>query len=320
VSVAGNSLLEQIDQAVERIAPHARVTPLEPSSVLQDQEVYLKCEHLQHTGSFKFRGALNRILALTDEERSRGVIAASSGNHGQGVALAGRIAGAQCTVYVPDDVVAVKRKAIERLGATVVEVPGGGLQAELRARDVARSSGCVFVSPYNDELVVAGQGTIGVELYEQLPDVDAVFISVGGGGLISGIGSYLKSQRPDIKIFGCWPENSPVMLECMKRGAVWDVPEFPTISDGTAGGIEANAITLDLCQQVIDEHVLVSESEIIRAMSALAERDRFIVEGAAGVALAGCLQFAEQRNGRRSTVVLCGRNIDFEKFTEAVQR
>lgn len=309
-----NDLPAAIAQARSSLSPHILHTPTTRALWRQDFELHLKCEHLQHTGSFKLRGALNRMQNLTEAERGGGVVAASTGNHGQGVAMAGRALSVPVTVYVPESAAPVKIAPMRAMGAEVVAVPGDGLAAELAARAAAETSGQVFVSPYNDPLVVAGQGTIGMELDEAIPALDAVFVSVGGGGLISGIAAWLKHRQPGIRVYGCWPENAPTMARCLERGEIHEVVETVTLSDGTAGGVEPGAITFESCQALIDEQVFVSEAEIAAAMATLAREERWIVEGSAGVALAGCLQHAALLGGRSVAVVLCGRNIDLDRF------
>lgn len=313
-----DDLPQAIEQAQAAIAAHVLHTPTTRALWQQDFELFLKCEHLQHTGSFKLRGAVNRLQHLTSQERARGVVAASTGNHGQGVARAAGALGVEATVYVPEAAAPVKIEPMRALGAKVMAVPGDGLAAELAARAAAESSCQVFVSPYNDPLVVAGQGTIGLEIDAALPELDAVFVSVGGGGLISGIGAWLKHRQPDIRIYGCWPENAPTMARCLERGEIFEVAESATLSDGTAGGVEPDAITFDSCRTWVDEHVFVSEAEIGAALATLASEERWIVEGAAGVALAGCLQRTSALTGQRVAVVLCGRNIDFARFLAAI--
>ncbi len=306
-----------IAAARPRLSPHIVETPATRALWRDDIELYLKCEHLQHTGSFKLRGALNRLLNLTEAQRAAGVVAASTGNHGQGVALAGRITGTAARVFVPATTAAVKLAAMRAMGAEIVTVDGDGLAAELAARAAAERSGQVFVSPYNDPLIVAGQGTIGLELSEQVPDLDAVFIATGGGGMAAGVAAALKARQPRAQVYGCWPENAPALHRCLEAGRIMEVAETATISDGTAGGVEPGAITFELCRELIDVHVLVSETAIGSAMRLLAEQERWIVEGAAGVALAGCLDQAAALAGQRVAVVLCGRNIDFTRFLEA---
>lgn len=315
-------LYEEILDADDRIGPHVERTPLTKALLLSKRigaNVFLKCEHLQKTGSFKFRGALNKVLLLTDEEKRRGVIAASTGNHGQGVALASQITGTEATIYVPEDSSPIKLTKIEALGANVKTCAGDCLQAEVLARQEATAQEKIFISPYNDPFVIAGQGTIGVELYKQCPTLDAVFVSVGGGGLISGIASYFKKVNPKIRIIGCWPENAPAMYKCIKAGRIIDVPEKATLSDGTAGGVEEGSITFNYCRDLIDDCVLVSEVEIASAMRLIANEESWIIEGAAGVAVAAFLKQVKNLQGKNVAIILCGRNINFNKFLGAVQ-
>ena len=315
------SLFERITQAHAAIRPQVPVTPLERSSVLSARlgcEVLFKCEHLQPTGSFKVRGATNRIRLLAEEARRTGVITASTGNHGQAVARAGALAGVPVTVFVAASTVRSKVDAIRRLGATLAIIDGNPLDAELAARRSATEQGKTYVAPYNDPDVVAGQGTLGMELSEQAPQLDAVFISVGGGGLIGGVGTALKGLSPNTRVVGVWPENSPCMLRALEAGHLFEVPESATLSDGTAGGIEPGSITFPICQSVIDERITVTEQEIAAAMRDVAAADHWMVEGAAGVALAGLVKSAAAWQGRRVAVVLCGRNIALETFLGAI--
>lgn len=303
------------------LRPQVSITPLENSralSALFSCDLYLKCEHLQHTGSFKFRGASNKIRQLTQAQSSLGIITASSGNHGQGVALAGAMAGVPVTVYAAAGASSLKLDAIRNYGATVVTLQANALRVELAAAEAAKKTNKLFVSPYNDVDVIAGQGTIGLELNEQEPALDAVFVAVGGGGLISGIGAVMKQISPATRIIGCWPAASTAMYASLQAGEIVEPPEHETLSDGTAGGLEPGAITFPLCQQLIDDYVLVSEDEIKAAITALARYERWIVEGAAGVAMAAFMQQAGSWRGKRVAVVLCGRNIDLGKFIGAI--
>ena len=315
------SLFERIRQAHVAIRPQVPVTALERSSALSARlgcEVLLKCEHLQPTGSFKVRGATNKIRLLAQDARRAGVITASTGNHGQAVARAGTLAGVPVTVFVAASTVQSKMDAIRRLGAQLSIIDGNPLEAELAARRAAAEQGKTYVAPYNDLDVMAGQGTLGVELSEQAQELDAVFISVGGGGLIGGVGTALEHLNPNTRVVGVWPENSPCLLRALEAGRLFEVPESPTLSDGTAGGIEPGSVTFPICQSVIDTTLTVSESEIAAAMREVAAADHWIVEGAAGVALAGLIQAASAWQGRRVAVVLCGRNIALETFLGAI--
>lgn len=296
---------DRILAAHERIRSMVRETPVEQSSL----GAWLKLEHLQHTGSFKFRGASNKLSILTPEQSARGVIAASNGNHGLGVAAAAQARSIDAEVYVSAQVSPAKLRRMQDRGARVRSIGDNPLHAELAARRDAGEYGKVFISPYNDADVIAGQGTIGVELHRQLPELDAVFVAVGGGGLIGGIGAYLKSVSPQTEIVGCWPENSPVLRRCIEAGRVIDVPEQPTLSESTAGGLERESITLELCKNVIDRSVLVSEAEILAAMRLILETEHWLIEGAAAVAVAAFLKEAPRYAGKRAVVILCGRNV-----------
>ena len=261
------------NQRIKAVDGGARETTLEESGEFSDRTgatFLLKGEHLQRTGSFKMRGAMNKVLCLNEKDRKAGIIAASSGNHGIATAQAAKVCGVAVTIYLPESISVLKHTNIRRLGANTVLVAGNGIQAENAAHAAAQRGGKTYVSPYSDPDVIAGQGTVGLELAEKCPDLAAVYVSVGGGGLISGIGIYLKANRPDVEIIGCWPENAPAMHLCMKRGEVYNTPETYTLADGCAGSIEEGAITLPLCQQVIDRYLLLSEAEIASAMRDMA--------------------------------------------------
>jgi threonine dehydratase len=305
------------NQRIKAVVGGARETPLDESLKFSDRtgvSFLMKGEHLQRTGSFKMRGAMNKVLNLNERDRKNGIIAASSGNHGIAIAQAAKVGGVQAAIYLPETVSPLKHAKIKRLGANTVLVSGNGIQAEITARAIAQREGRAYVSPYSDRDIIAGQGTVGLELAEQCADLAAVYISVGGGGLISGIGAYLKTHRPDVEIIGCWPENAPAMRLCMERGAIYDTPETDTLADGCAGSIEEGAITFSLCQQVIDRQLLVSEAEIADAMRDMAATENFIIEGSAGVALAAGLKTAGDYLGRKIAVVICGRNIALDAF------
>ena len=306
-------LRDQIRAADVRIRPHVRETPVERSRALEgpDHAVYLKLENIQHTGSFKLRGAFNKLLCLTPEQRAGGVVAASSGNHGAAVAWAADALGIQVEVFVPEHASGPKIAAIRRLGATVTLFGTDGLDTELRAREVARERDCEYVSPYNDLEVVAGQGTLGSELRRQLPSLDAIFVAVGGGGLIGGVAADLKSQWPNALVVGCLPEASPVMARSVAAGRIVEMAGLPTLSDGTAGGIEAGSVTLPLCASLVDEWVTVTEDEIADAIGHCLTVEHVLVEGAAGVAVAGFRRLASRLRGV-SAIVLCGANVSAE--------
>jgi threonine dehydratase len=304
-------LASRVTEATERIRPAVIETPVEQIAGLipnTDTEIYFKLENLQQTGSFKLRGASNKILSLSREEGAKGVIAASNGNHGLGVAAAAKRAGISAEVYVSISVSPSKVRRIEDLGARIQRVGNDPLEAEVAARTAADSQGKVFISPYNDAQVMAGQGTIAVELLHQLPHFDAVFVAVGGGGLIGGIGACLKSASRHTEVVGCWPANSPVLYESIKAGRILDVPEEPTLSESTAGGLEPGSVTLDICSRVIDRSVLVSEDEILDAMRKVRALKGWVIEGAAAAAVAAFLKTAQTYFGKRVVVLICGGN------------
>ncbi len=299
-------------QAERRIRPLVRETPLDESPFFSQQtgaQVFLKLENLQYTGSFKLRGAANKLLALTADQRSRGIVAASSGNHGAAVAYAAQRLGVRALIFAPETASPIKLAAMQRYGAEVRTVGDDSLVSELAARAHAQAKNLAYISPYNDLDVIAGQGTVGIELARQMERLDALFVAVGGGGLIGGAAAALKTHYPELLVIGCQPENSCVMAASTGAGRILDLPSLPTLSDGTAGGIEADAITFDLCRQVVDDYVLVSEEEIAAAMRQVMESHHLLVEGAAGVAVAGLLKSAERVAGKRAAVVLCGANI-----------
>ena len=307
--------------AANRIEPHIRETPLDHSPFFSEQgdcNVYLKLENLQHTGSFKLRGAFNKILSLTPEERQAGCVAASSGNHGAAIAFAMKKLGVTGVIFVPEQTSSAKVNAIRQVGGDVRFFGTDGLDTENHARAYAVDNGMAYLSPYNDEQVIAGQGSCGVEIARQLSPVDAVFIAVGGGGLISGIGAFLKSVNPAVEIVSCQPEASQVMTESVKAGQIVDLPSEPTLSDGTAGGIEAGAITFEICRDVIDRYVIVSEEEIAESMRQFIDAHHMLAEGAAGVALAGFSKVAAEYQGKNVVIVVCGANISRDTLKKVI--
>jgi len=314
--------IKAADRRIKAVADGVLETPLDESDVLSERtgtSFLLKGEHLQTTGSFKLRGALNRVLLLNDEERKKGIVASSSGNHGIATAHAARVDGVDVTIYLPESVSLLKLAKMNRLGANTILVPGVYADCEKAARATVVSQGTTFFSPYSHPDAIAGQGTVGLELAAQCPDLAAVYASVSGGGLIGGIGTYLKAQRPDVEIIGCWAENASAMHQCLERGEIFDATVGQTLSDGTAGSIEEGAITFPICQQVVDRHVLVSEAEIASAMRDIAASERFIIEGSAGVAVAAALKTASDYRGRKVAVVICGRNIAMDTFRTVLE-
>ena len=313
--------------ADKRIRPYVRETPLQLARELSEStgsQVYLKLENLQETGAFKLRGAANKLLSLPEEESSRGIVTASTGNHALAVAtMAGKL-GIPVEIFVSEHIHPRKRARIDALKPRVRTVEGDALAAELAARRESERSGRPYVSPYNDSTVIEGQGTLAVEILRQLGQggggaLDAVFVAVGGGGLIGGMGLHFKAASPGTEVVGCWPENSPALHECLRAGAIVDVLEKPTWSTSTAGGVEPGAITLAICQRVVDRYVLVTEDEIVAAARRVHREDGQLIEGAAGVAVAAFLKDAVRYAGRTVVLLICGANAEpeFESLVTA---
>lgn len=296
---------------IYELARPTPVAPVEDDPRLHSLRAFLKLEHLQGTGSFKLRGATNKVFSLCSEEAAKGVVTSSTGNHALGVAAAARHRGIDAEVFVSRQISSKKSGLIEVCGARVRRTGDNPLQAELAARAAALSSGRAYISPYNDPEVIAGQGTIALELLRQVDSIDAIYVAVGGGGLIGGIGAYVKYVSPSTKIVGCWPENSRVMYECLRAGKVIDFPEQPTLSESTAGGIEPESITFELCRKVIDQCMHVSEWEILEAMR-WAHRHGWPIEGSAGVAIAGLFKDAPRQRDKTVVAILCGGNTSPE--------
>jgi threonine dehydratase len=310
-------MLPLIREAANRVYSVVRETPVVPlprdarmpghaQSPMTGQS-FAKLEQLQNTGSFKLRGATNKLMSLSPQEAAAGVITSSTGNHGLGVAAAAKVLGIDAEVFLSAQVTPAKQEKIRRLGARVRIVGENPLAAELAARESAAETGRSYVSPYNDPYVVAGQGTVAVELLRQLPDMDAIFVATGGGGLISGIGALLHSQAPRAEVVGCWPENSAVLYESIQAGRIIEAPEFPTLSESTAGGVEQGSITFELCREVMHHGVLVTEDEILRAMR-WGHAQGWAMEGAGGVALAAYFKEAARYANRKVVVLICGGN------------
>lgn len=316
--------LDAIVQAGDRLAQYPEGVVRTPCyrsqqlSALTGASVYLKCEHVQTTGSFKLRGALNRLALLKDSGAADEVIAASSGNHGIAVACAAKLTGLSARVFLPAKVATNKLKAIESLGARAIKVPGDALAAESAARRAAMLDDVPYVSPYNDADVIAGQATIGVEIAEQCPQLDSLMVAVGGGGLLSGCGQWLRARLPSVELIGIWPAAAPAMHVCLQHGAIVEVKEAPTLSDGTAGGVEPGAITFDRLRDLKIESILVEESGIADAMRWLFDHEHWVVEGSAALPVAAMMADPGRVAGKTVVVILCGRNVDSEQFLKIV--
>ena len=311
-----------VTQAYERIRPDIHRTPIEGSDDLGRRtgaKLHFKWENEQITGSFKLRGALNKLRSLTPLERKVGVVSASTGNHGLAISHASRLEGVDLVLFLPETVTEVKRRKIEAMGVNLRFFGDDCVKTEVHARGFAGESGRIYVSPYNDVDIVAGQGTIGVEVFEDLPDVQDIVVPVGGGGLIAGIGAYAKSVNPAIRIVGVEPRTSAFMKASIEAGTLVAFAEKPTYADALAGGIEAGSITFPLCQKYVDEWVLVEEGGIVEAMAAIHEAHGRTVEGAGAVALAGFLSNPARFADRNVVCVVSGGNIDPERFRAIIK-
>lgn len=312
------NLSKEVLKAEKRIRTYIRETPLEYSPYLSrigKCKVYLKLENIQLTGSFKARGAMNKVLSLPKNEE---VITASSGNHGLAVAYALQKLGGTGTIYLPTNTAQVKIDKLREYDIQLEFFGSDSVEAEILARETATRENKVFISPYNDLKIIGGQGTIAIELTQQLAKIDVIIVTVGGGGLISGIAGYMKELHPHIEIIGCLPLNSPVMYESVKAGKIVDMESKPTLSDGSAGGIEPNSITFELCQRHVDRYILVNEDEISNAIMFLLENHHLVVEGAAGVTVAAYLKEKNRFEGKNVVLIICGGNISTEQLKKII--
>lgn len=303
--------LADAEAAARRLASGARRTPLEFSAALSEAagvEVHLKLENLQRTGSFKLRGALNAVGLLATAERARGLVTASAGNHGLGVALAARLHGAQATVFVPAAGSETKRLRIARYGAALREVPGGYDDAHAAAEAFAEQTGALYVHAFSDPAVVAGQATVALEILEELPGVGTLLVPVGGGGLIGGTGVVARALQPQARVVGVQSEVTAAMHDSLATGRPVPWPERPTLCDGLAGDIDA--ASLALAQQVVDEVRLVGEPAIRRAIRWLYMQEGLVAEGSAAVGAAALLDGAGAELRPPVAVILSGGNLD----------
>lgn len=313
VSEALGPTLSEIYQARRRIMGVARRTPLDRSlwlTELAGHDVYMKLEAWQRTRSFKMRGAYNAVSSLDPEHRARGLVTASAGNHGQAVALAAREVGARATIYVPSNAPETKKRRIQAFGAAINTDCLSYDDAQVAAREFADRTGATFVHAFSDRAVVAGQGTVGVEILEDMPHVRNVIVPVGGGGLIGGIGIALKSANPAIRVIGVQSTATPAMYEAFRAGQLVNCPIGPTLADGLAGQVDEVSFTR--ARAVVDEMVLVDEESIPAAIRAM-YRDGVLGEGGAAVSVAAIAEGAVQLDGP-TVVVITGGNIDAERF------
>ena len=294
--------------------------PLSPSiSETSGQPVYLKLENLQRTGSFKERGALNKLLTLSSKDRQRGVIAASAGNHAQGVAFHAKNNGIAAKIVMPVMTPLVKVNATKGYGAHVVLHGDGYDEAYDEARRLAEREQLAFVHPFDDAAVISGQGTIGLELLEQVPDLEAVVVPIGGGGLISGIACAVKESKPSVRIIGIQAARMPSMLEALKAHQPTTIASNPTIADGIAVR-RSGERTLQLIEKYVDDVVAVEEEEIASGILTLLEREKMLAEGAGAAAVAALLHQKAKLQNKKTVALVCGGNIDVTLLSRIIQR
>lgn len=318
-----SEVVEEVLAAEGRIRSHIRETPLEYSAYLSRSSggrVYLKLENLQLTGSFKLRGAMNKLLSLTEEQKSKGIVTASSGNHGAAVAYALKRLDMTGTIFLPENTAQAKVESLRLAGADIQFYGDDCVKAEIHAREIGQKNGLEFISPYNDLKIIGGQGTVGLELERKLDGINIVLVPVGGGGLISGVAGYLKDRSPKTEIFGCQPQNSAVMFESIKAGRIVDITSLPTLSDGSAGGIEPGTVTFALCRELVDDFILVSEAQIREAILCLLEQHHMLVEGAAALSVAAFLQRKNHFKAKTAVLILSGAKIGLDTLRKIVCR
>jgi threonine dehydratase len=315
--------LSDVLDARVRVEETARRTPLDYSHTFSDMtgaEVHLKLETFQRTGSFKIRGATNRIKTLSDDEKSAGVVTASAGNHAQGVALAATKSGVDAKIVMPENAPISKIQATRDYGATVVLWGDDYNEAQAKAHEIEESEGRTYVHAFDDEKVMAGQGTIGLEIMEDLPDLDTVVVPIGGGGLIAGIATAVKEQNPDARVIGVQAEGASSAAQSLQKGEIHTLDSVDTIADGIATR-NVGEKPFEVIRERVDEVVTVSDSEIAVAVTMLLERAKTLVEGAGAVALAALLSGAFDYDEDEIIVpALCGGNIDMNTLTTVIMR
>lgn len=314
--------LEDVKRAREIMSGVVRKTPLEMSVSATSNigsQVYIKCENLQLTGSFKIRGAFNKISSLSEPEKKRGIITASAGNHAQGVALSAAKLGVLAKVVMPKNSSLLKQSATRHYGAEVILSGEVYDEAYTHAREIEKSSGATFIHPYEDSFVIAGQGTLALEIYEDLPDVDSIVVPIGGGGLISGVALTLKELKPSIKVYGVVAENAPGMWALYNNKKLTKEPSFLSIADGIAVKKPSAVMYDHFIAKYVDDVIAVSEDEIAEAIVFLIERSKMVVEGSGAVTYAAAAK-KQWDFGKKTVLVLSGGNIDLNLMGEILDR
>ncbi len=311
--------LEMIQQAQQNLKGVARLTPLISAPKI-GENVSIKAENLQLTGSFKLRGAYNKISSLTAEEKAKGVIACSAGNHAQGVALSATKNGIHSTICIPAGAPLSKVEATRGFGGDVVLVPGVYDDAYAKAVELTNEKGYTFVHPFNDKKVIAGQGTIGLEILEQEPHVDAVFVAIGGGGLASGVACAIKSVKPDCKVYGVQAAGAPSMYDSINKGEIIELESVSTIADGIAVK-KPGDLTFEMCKKYLDGVVTVTEDEIATAILTLMETQKTVAEGAGASSVAAVMfDKVPEVKGKNIVCVISGGNIDVSILSRVITK
>ncbi len=312
--------LEQIHNAARVLNGNIRETDLiYAPNIVPDSKIYLKCENLQVTGSFKIRGAFYKISQLPQEERDKGVVACSAGNHAQGVAVSAQKNNIKSTIFIPSIAPLSKIEATKSYGAEVKLIDGVYDDAYEAAVRYYKESGAVFVHPFDDELVIAGQGTIGLELLRQLPELDAVIVPIGGGGLIAGIATCIKNINPRCKVYGVQAQGAPSMVNAMELHELHTLDRVSTVADGIAVKTPGS-LTFDLCEKYVDDIVTVTEDEIATAILTLIEQQKLIAEGAGAVSVAAAMFNKLPIKGQNIACVVSGGNIDVSILSRVINR
>ena len=312
--------LEKIKDAHKKILQYVNYIPLVHSEYLSNySNVKLKLENFQITGSFKLRGALNKLLSLSKSEKEKGVIAVSTGNHGKGVAYASKVLGIKSTIYMSSMVPQYRRKAIENLGAKVEIVGQNSDEADLFAKNLAKEKNISLIHPFDDEDIIIGQGTVGLEMLEQFPDADTIIIPTSGGGLVSGIAQAIKLQKPKIKIISVSMERGPSMYDSLKKGVPVDVEELETLADCLGGSIGLdNKFTFNIVKEYVDDFVLVSEEKIAEGIKINFLEHKIVSEGAAATSIMVVKEKLSSHIGKNIICLICGGNIDAQLFNKVL--
>lgn len=312
---------EEIQLAKERITPYIRKTPLIRSdylSTLCKGEVYLKLENQQITNSFKIRGAFNRLLTLTEDEIKKGIITASSGNHAQAIGVSSEKLNISAKILVPKNTPKIKLEKIKKYKVELVLFGEDYDETEMKALELVEKEKRTYVSGYNDKWIIAGQGTIVPEIYEEISQMDSIFVPIGGGGLIAGIAIAMKAKDPKVKVIGIQTESCPTMFESINAGKIIDIEMFDSIADGVWGGIEKGSITFDIVKDFVDEILVVTEESIKKAVSILWKKEEILAEASGAFSIIPILNNPENFKDKVVVCIISGGNIDKELFNEII--